>query len=277
MCHCRRQEAYQRELEKFAVRRAPLGADRAHRRYWWGLAGRRGVVLTEDAAGRVGFLTAASQLDGIAAVLDARGCREAGLQAALEKVGGHDLIIQLWNAESRLHMSTRERVSLTSWKTPLMLRCRSAQSYAAITEAMQNGHANEPGFDADGDTDMVAAPRADGAGGSGEGSEGSGEGYRDAEREPDGEAGLPEANGGFGGGVLGLAVPRQARTSKREPRQKQVRSCAPDSAVDMCLGVTLGRCGTPLRTLLSEALIDARSVLTSACAALPVLPEALEI
>ena len=84
----RRQEAYQRELEKFAVRRAPLGADRAHRRYWWGLAGRRGVVLTEDAAGCVGFLTAAAQLDGIAAVLDARGCREAGLQAALEKVGG---------------------------------------------------------------------------------------------------------------------------------------------------------------------------------------------
>lgn len=87
---------------------------------------------------------------------------------------------------------------------------------------MQNGHAGEPRFDADGDADMADALRAK----SGEGSEGSGEGYRDAEREPEGEDGLPEANGGFGGGVLGLAVPRQARTSKREPRQKQVRSHA---------------------------------------------------
>jgi hypothetical protein len=68
------------------VRRAPLGADRSHRRYWWGLAGRRGLVLTEDADGCVGFVTAAAQLDEIAAVLDVRGAREAGLQAALEKV-----------------------------------------------------------------------------------------------------------------------------------------------------------------------------------------------
>ena len=88
---------------------------------------------------------------------------------------------------------------------------------------MQNGHADEPGFDADGDTDMAAAPHAKGEGSEGSG-EGFGEGYRDAEREPEGGEGLPEANGGFGGGVLGLAVPRQARTSKREPRQKQVRS-----------------------------------------------------
>ncbi len=68
------------------MRRAPLGADRSHRRYWWGLAGRRGLVLTEDADGCVGFVTAAAQLDEIAAVLDVRGAREAGLQAALEKV-----------------------------------------------------------------------------------------------------------------------------------------------------------------------------------------------
>lgn len=31
---CRRQEAYERELEKYAVRRNPLGMDRHHRFYW---------------------------------------------------------------------------------------------------------------------------------------------------------------------------------------------------------------------------------------------------
>lgn len=31
---CRRQEAYERELEKYAVRRNPLGMDRHHRYYW---------------------------------------------------------------------------------------------------------------------------------------------------------------------------------------------------------------------------------------------------
>lgn len=128
-------------------------------------------------------------------------------------------------------MSSERHVSCALVNIPLTLRHRSVQSYAAITEAMENGHADEPGVDADGDTDMAAAPRAgaDGAAGSGEGSEDSGEGYREAEREPEGEEGLPDANGGFGGGVLGLAVPRQARTSKREPRQKQVRSRTPDS------------------------------------------------
>ena len=106
----------------------------------------------------------------------------------------------------------------------LTVRCCLTQSYAAITEAMQNGHAGKPGVDADGEIDMAPAPRAGacGAAESGEDSGGSGEGYREAEREPEG-GDLPDANGGFGGGVLGLAVPRQARTSKREPRQKQAR------------------------------------------------------
>ena len=45
----RAQEALEERLEKYAVRRLPLGSDRHHRRYWWGLAGHRGEVWVEDA------------------------------------------------------------------------------------------------------------------------------------------------------------------------------------------------------------------------------------
>ncbi len=45
---CRAQEALEERLERYATRRAPLGADRQHRRYWWGLAGHRASVWVED-------------------------------------------------------------------------------------------------------------------------------------------------------------------------------------------------------------------------------------
>lgn len=48
----RAQEALEEKLEKYSTRRAPLGADRHHRRYWWGLAGHRPAVYVED--GEVG-------------------------------------------------------------------------------------------------------------------------------------------------------------------------------------------------------------------------------
>ncbi|BDA46316.1 probable Bromodomain adjacent to zinc finger domain protein 1A at N-terminal half [Coccomyxa sp. Obi] len=81
----RRQEEFEAELERCAVRRAPLGWDRAHRRYWWGLAGERACIYTEDGAGRIGLMTAPDQLQALMAVLDSRGCREAGLLASCEK------------------------------------------------------------------------------------------------------------------------------------------------------------------------------------------------
>ncbi len=83
---CRRQEEFERELERCSVRRAPLGWDRAHRRYWWGLAGERACIYTEDGEGRIGRMTAPDQLAALMAVLDTRGCREAGLLASCEKV-----------------------------------------------------------------------------------------------------------------------------------------------------------------------------------------------
>lgn len=46
---CRAQEELEAKLEKYSVRRGPLGTDRHHRCYWWGLAGHRSVVWVEDA------------------------------------------------------------------------------------------------------------------------------------------------------------------------------------------------------------------------------------
>jgi hypothetical protein len=68
------------------VRRTPLGADRAHRRYWWGLGGERGCILAEEEGGRIGRLEHPEQLDAVLDALDGRGVREAGLQAQCEKV-----------------------------------------------------------------------------------------------------------------------------------------------------------------------------------------------
>lgn len=82
----RRQEEFERELERCSVRRAPLGWDRAHRRYWWGLAGERACIYTEDGDGRISRMTAPDQLSALMAVLDSRGLREAGLLASCEKV-----------------------------------------------------------------------------------------------------------------------------------------------------------------------------------------------
>ena len=44
----RAQEALEEKLERYLVRRVPLGQDRHFRRYWWGLAGHRPGVCVED-------------------------------------------------------------------------------------------------------------------------------------------------------------------------------------------------------------------------------------
>lgn len=81
-----RQEAYEREIEKYAVRRLPLGCDRKHRRYWWGLAGNRTALFVQDASdGSWGAFKSPEELDGLMDALDKRGVREAGLLEALEK------------------------------------------------------------------------------------------------------------------------------------------------------------------------------------------------
>lgn len=75
---------YESELEKFIVRRAPLGTDRHFRRYWWGVAGARAAVYVEQdtgaGAGRLGSWTSPSELQALLDALDKRGVRELALQ-----------------------------------------------------------------------------------------------------------------------------------------------------------------------------------------------------
>ncbi|KAL4457501.1 hypothetical protein ABPG75_012366 [Micractinium tetrahymenae] len=81
----RAQEALEERLEKYATRRAPLGADRHHRRYWWGLAGHRALVWVEDMEGRWGSISSLTELDALLASLDRRGVRELALAESFEK------------------------------------------------------------------------------------------------------------------------------------------------------------------------------------------------
>ena len=123
----------------------------------------------------------------------------------------------------------------------------SAQSYAAITEAMLDGREADGAdaeADADADGDVVMDDARDGddaagqAGGERGGDGGAEEGAADGRgnEAPDG-GGPGGARGGspregsadvFGGAgsVLGVVVPRQLRTAQREPRQPQARRAA---------------------------------------------------
>jgi hypothetical protein len=48
---CRQQERLEQQLEKFLVRRQPLGNDRYNRVYWWGLAGNKEGLLLQQEVG----------------------------------------------------------------------------------------------------------------------------------------------------------------------------------------------------------------------------------
>ena len=81
----RAQEALEAQLEKHSVRRSALGADRHHRRYWWGLAGHRPALMVEDAEGQWAMLRTLGEVEALMESLDARGVREAALAAALAR------------------------------------------------------------------------------------------------------------------------------------------------------------------------------------------------
>lgn len=86
---CRRkQEELEQELEKYSLRRAPLGLDRHYRAYWWGLAGQRAAVYVQHEAGPLQVLRSPEELAALMAGLDKRGVRELALFEALEKVPG---------------------------------------------------------------------------------------------------------------------------------------------------------------------------------------------
>ena len=81
----RAQEALEAQLEKHSVRRSALGADRHHRRYWWGLAGHRPALMVEDAEGQWATLSTVEEVEALMQSLDGRGVREAALAAALAR------------------------------------------------------------------------------------------------------------------------------------------------------------------------------------------------
>ncbi|CAK0750991.1 hypothetical protein CVIRNUC_002033 [Coccomyxa viridis] len=82
----RRQEEFERALDECCIRREPLGWDRKHRCYWWGVAGERTVVYVQDWNGHMGALSTPEELDALMDALEPRGVREHGLQSALEKM-----------------------------------------------------------------------------------------------------------------------------------------------------------------------------------------------
>ncbi len=68
------------------MRRAPLGFDRHHRAYWWGLASQRSTVYVQHEDGRLQALRSPQELASLMAGLDKRGLRELALFEALDKV-----------------------------------------------------------------------------------------------------------------------------------------------------------------------------------------------
>ncbi|CAL5227755.1 g10774 [Coccomyxa viridis] len=82
----RRQEEFERALEDCCIRREPLGWDRQHRCYWWGVAGERALVHVQAWDGRMGAISTPDHLDALMDALEPRGVREHGLQASLEKM-----------------------------------------------------------------------------------------------------------------------------------------------------------------------------------------------
>lgn len=86
------QEKYEAERRKIAIRAALLGTDRYHRRYYWGLGGRRDRVFYEQPPGvgqerqssTWGEITSVDDLEALYESLDSRGVRERELKESLE-------------------------------------------------------------------------------------------------------------------------------------------------------------------------------------------------
>ena len=119
MCR-RKQEELERELEKYSLRRAPLGFDRHHRSYWWGLAGQRSAVYVQPEDGHLQVLRTPEELAGLMAGLDKRGVRELALFDALDKVPfPMPSILQVSSAPqpslSEAGKDLRTFLNLTSW------------------------------------------------------------------------------------------------------------------------------------------------------------------
>ena len=80
----RREEAFERELARVAVRCNPLGKDRHHNRYFWHPS-LKGMILVESPDGKFSRLKRKDELDALLQALNPKGIRELALKGNLEK------------------------------------------------------------------------------------------------------------------------------------------------------------------------------------------------
>lgn len=111
------QEALEEKMERYAVRRLPLGYDRHMRRYWWGLAGHRPAVLVEDSLGTWGIYSTVDDAIKLLESLDRRGVRELALAQTIErKFEGIEIALR---REERVREKRREEEAAQKEKEAL--------------------------------------------------------------------------------------------------------------------------------------------------------------
>eukprot|EP01024_Parvocaulis_polyphysoides_P040919 TRINITY_DN3736_c0_g3_i1.p1 TRINITY_DN3736_c0_g3~~TRINITY_DN3736_c0_g3_i1.p1 ORF type:complete len:707 (-),score=150.88 TRINITY_DN3736_c0_g3_i1:81-2201(-) len=82
----RHQENLENKLEKLIIRYSSLGADRYHRRYWWGLGAFHACVFVENIIdNKWGVYCSMEEIDNLIDSLEERGEREKELKEALER------------------------------------------------------------------------------------------------------------------------------------------------------------------------------------------------
>jgi hypothetical protein len=80
-------QTMEEKLEKFKVRREPLGSDRNNYRYWWGVGGLKSEILVEDINGKIGVISTVKEFEKLVSCLDVRGIREHELHETLSRQG----------------------------------------------------------------------------------------------------------------------------------------------------------------------------------------------
>lgn len=79
-----RREYFEREMEKWIIRRSPLGKDRDHNRFWW--FRRDGRIFVESCDSKEwGYYSSKEELDALMSSLNCKGERERALRKQLEK------------------------------------------------------------------------------------------------------------------------------------------------------------------------------------------------
>ncbi|CAD7700358.1 unnamed protein product [Ostreobium quekettii] len=81
----KKQVAYEKLLDKYTIRRTPLGLDRHHRKYWWDFGGCKPVLYAEDCSCQWASYSTVEEVKKLMESLDTRGVREVELHRALEK------------------------------------------------------------------------------------------------------------------------------------------------------------------------------------------------